>query len=57
MTEGLLEALRLIRETCKSKYDGKVYKCETCPLCTASGNCGLELPPYEWKLEKREVYF
>jgi hypothetical protein len=53
MTEELLKALELIKETCK-----KCDECEDCPLANSAGNCGVKQEvPEEWKLKKKEVYF
>ena len=55
MTDELLNALQLIKETCTNIPDN----CEQCPLYSyGQRECGVtNNSPMDWKLEKREVYF
>lgn len=53
MTDELLKALKMIKEICKSNPED----CIECPLADKYGNCGINNPPEEWRLEKREVWF
>lgn len=54
MTDKLLNALRVIKEECKSHGNS----CKDCPLLNCEGLCGVNKEaPEDWMLEKREVYF
>ena len=56
MTDELLNALKTIKDEC-SKHK---LKCNSCPLITGEGGCGVtnvDECPSDWKLQKREVYF
>ena len=55
MKDELLNALKLIKEACNELGSD----CEGCPMWSYSnGECGVTgNSPFEWNLEKREVYF
>lgn len=53
--EDILQALRVIKQTCKNQYRGGIVDCLSCPLSDGNMNCIVqEQEPLDWDI-KNEV--
>lgn len=53
--EDILQALRVIKQTCKNQIRGGIADCSSCPLSDGNINCIVnEQTPLDWEI-KNEV--
>ena len=50
--EDILQALRVIKQTCKNQNCGGIVDCLSCPLSDGNTNCIVrEQPPLDWDIK------
>lgn len=55
--EEILNALRVIKDTCKEFDNDGILDCPNCPFGNLSGDCILnEKYPLEWNISSEEIW-